>query len=82
MPALSNCPDITQWWNLLGEKLSTQEQQALEIHLSNCPRCVQVLEALAEGTDGPPLKLELLRTPEPPVEPELERVIQTVTQTR
>jgi predicted anti-sigma-YlaC factor YlaD len=82
MPEVSDCPDITKWRNLLTEKLSSQEQQTLEDHLGNCARCVQVLETLAEGLDDPPLKLELLRSPAPPVEPELERVIQNVSHTR
>ncbi len=82
MPEVSDCPDITAWRDLLAGNMLPKAQQALEDHLGNCPRCVQVLEALAEGTDDPPLKLELLRSPVPPVEPELERVIQNVSQTR
>lgn len=82
MPNVSDCPDIMRWRALLAEMVSAQEQQTLEDHLGNCPRCVQVLESLAEGVDDPPLKLELLRSPVPPVEPELERVIQSVSQTR
>ncbi|MBI5760621.1 MAG: hypothetical protein HZA46_19055 [Planctomycetales bacterium] len=82
MSEYTNCPDIAQWRDLLAGRMLTKTQQALEDHLGDCPRCIQVLEALAEGMDDPPLKLELLRSPPPPVEPELERVIQNVSQTR
>ena len=82
MPEDSDCPDIMKWRDLLAGTLPVKAQQSIEVHLGNCRHCVQVLEALAEGTDDPPLKLELLRSPVPPVEPELERVIRNVSHTR
>lgn len=82
MPLHQHCPDIASWRELLAGEATVAEQKALEDHLNVCPRCVEILDSLAEGTDGPPLPLDRLRIPPPPVEPALERVIQDVSRKR
>ncbi len=76
------CPHLTCWQKLLAGEMSVADQAELEIHLNSCPRCVEFLDTLAEGPDGPPLQLQKLREPPPPVEAALERVIEDASRKR